>query len=163
MARSIFYSFHYQPNNWRVSQVRNIGKVEDNKPATDNAWETVTKGGDQKIKEWINSQMYSRTCEVIMVGANTEGRKWIDYEIKKAWNDGKELVGIHIHGLKNSAGNQGNKGSSPFWGFTCGDKKLSSIVKVYDPPYARSKNVYDYIKNNLEDSIEEAIKIRDNH
>lgn len=35
MARRVFYSFHYVPDNWRVSQVRNIGAIEDNKPAKD--------------------------------------------------------------------------------------------------------------------------------
>lgn len=27
MARRTFYSFHYKPDNWRVSQVRNMGVV----------------------------------------------------------------------------------------------------------------------------------------
>ncbi|MEW8354447.1 MAG: TIR domain-containing protein [Candidatus Thiodiazotropha sp.] len=26
MARKCFYSFHYNPDNWRVSTVRNIGR-----------------------------------------------------------------------------------------------------------------------------------------
>jgi len=163
MARRVFYSFHYQPDNWRVSQVRNIGKIEDNKPASDNAWETVTKGGDKKIKEWIDNQMSGRSCAVVLIGANTKGRKWINYEIEKAWNDGKGLVGVHIHGLKNASGNQASKGSNPFWGFKVGDKSLSSIVKVHDTPYSSSKYVYSHIKDNLEDWIEEAIKIRNDH
>ena len=37
MARRAFYSFHYIPDNWRVSQVRNMGVVDGNKTATDNA------------------------------------------------------------------------------------------------------------------------------
>lgn len=32
MARKVFFSFHYQPDNWRVSQVRNIGVIEGNQP-----------------------------------------------------------------------------------------------------------------------------------
>jgi hypothetical protein len=43
MARRIFYSFHYKLDVMRVSQVRNIGTLEGNKPATDNDWETVRK------------------------------------------------------------------------------------------------------------------------
>lgn len=43
--RKVFYSFHYKPDNWRASQVRNIGAVEGNKPASDNDWEEVVKGG----------------------------------------------------------------------------------------------------------------------
>ena len=40
MARKAFFSFHYQPDNWRVSQVRNIGVIEGNQPA--NFWPTET-------------------------------------------------------------------------------------------------------------------------
>ena len=43
MARRAFYSFHYIPDNWRASQVRNMGVVDGNKPATDNDWETIKK------------------------------------------------------------------------------------------------------------------------
>ena len=36
MVRKAFYSFHYIPDNWRASQVRNMGLIEGNKPASDN-------------------------------------------------------------------------------------------------------------------------------
>lgn len=162
MARKAFFSFEYKPDNWRASQVRNMGALEGNSPVSDNDWETITKGGDPAIKKWINDQMSDRSCVVVLVGSTTAGRKWIDYEIEKAWNDGKGLVGIHIHGLLNSEGNQSNKGSNPFANFTVGENKtpLSSIVKTYDPPYTTSKSVYDYIKGNIEVWVEEAVKIR---
>ena len=38
MARRVFYSFHYSPDNWRAAMVRNIGSIEGNRPATDNGW-----------------------------------------------------------------------------------------------------------------------------
>lgn len=140
-----------------------MGVVDGNKPATDNDWEEVTKGGDAEIEKWINGQMSGRSCAVVLIGKNTKDRKWIDYEIKKAWNDGKGLLGVYIHGLKDSDGNQATKGGNPFSGFTVGKdkKKLSSIVKAYDPPFSTSSKVYDHINNNLSDWIEEAIKIRD--
>lgn len=96
---------------------------------------------------------------------NTAGRKWIKYEIEKSWNDGKGVVGIYVHNLKNVNGEQTSKGNNPFDDFTMkrNGKKLSSIVKVYDPPYSDSTDVYDYIKNNLESWVEEAISIRENY
>jgi hypothetical protein len=36
-------------------------------------------------------------------------------------------------------------------------------VKAYNPPYTISTNVYNYIKENIEDWIEEAIDIRENY
>jgi hypothetical protein len=162
MARKIFFSFHYKPDNWRVSQVRNIGAIEGNKPASDNDWESVTGGGDAAIEKWIADQMSGRSCSVVMIGAGTAGRKWINYEIVKTWNDGKGIFGIHIHNLKDSDGKQSARGSNPFTGVTIknGQTKLSDVVKVYEPPYTTSTDVYDYIKTNIESWIEAAIKIR---
>ena len=53
IKRRIFYSFHYKPDHWRAATVRNIGSIEGNKPAADNDWEAVKKGGDVAIKRWI--------------------------------------------------------------------------------------------------------------
>ena len=162
MARKVFYSFHYVPDNWRVSQVRNIGAIEDNKPAKDNDWETITKGGDKAIETWIENQMSGRSCVVVLIGSGTANRKWINHEIVKAWNANKGVVGVHIHGLKNSEGKTCLKGSNPFEHITLsnGTKKLSSIVKTYDPAGGDSAAVYKSIKDNLERWIEEAVAIR---
>ena len=165
MVRRVFYSFYYKLDNSRASQIRNIGVVEGNKPASDNDWETVTKGGDKAIKKWITDQLNSRSCTMVLIGKETAGRKWIKYEIEKSWNDGKGVVGIYIHNLKDLSGNQTTKGENPFEDFTMkrDDKKLSSIVKAYNPPFTDSKKVYEYISNNLSDWIEEAISIRNNY
>lgn len=160
MKRKVFTSFHYVPDNWRVSQVRNMGKIEGNSIMTSNKWEEITNGGNSAIEKWINDNMFGKSCVVVFVGENTAGRKWIKHEIKKAWKDNKGLVGIYIHNLKNKDGNKAEKGRNPFEDFTIKNKKLSSIVKCYNPPYKTSTNVSDYIKNNIEDWIEEAIQIR---
>jgi hypothetical protein len=101
----------------------------------------------------------------VLIGETTAGRKWINYEIKIAWNNNKGLLGVHIHRLKDGNSQQSAKGSNPFEGFTVGDgnKPLESIVKVYNPPYTDSKDVYGYIKENLEDWIEKAIAIRNSY
>lgn len=165
MSRKVFYSFHFTPDSWRASQVRNIGIVEGNQPVSDNDWEDVKKGGNDAIQKWINNQLHGRSCTIVLIGKNTAGRKWIKYEIEKSWNDGKGVVGIYVHNLKNANGEQTSKGNNPFDDFTMkrNGKKLSSIVKVYDPPYSDSADVYDYIKNNLESWVEEAISIRENY
>jgi hypothetical protein len=165
MARRVFYSFHYVPDHWRASQVRNIGVVEGNAPTTDNDWEAVKRGGDTAIKAWIDAQLLGRTCTVVLIGENTANRKWIDYEIEKSWNDRKGLVGINVHRLKNSASQQTSKGTNPFAHFTMTRDKtpLSSIVKTYDPPYTDSKDVYAHISSNLSAWVEEAIRIRANY
>lgn len=165
MGRRVFFSFHYKPDNWRASQARQMGVIEGNAPVSDNDWETITKGGDAAIKKWINGQLDGKSCSVVLIGANTANRKWIDYEIEKTWNDKKGLLGIRIHRLKDRDQNQSSKGANPFDGFTVGANKtkLSSIVKTYDPPYSASTDVYNHIKQNLASWVETAVSIRENY
>ena len=165
MARRVFYSFHYKPDSARAARVRNMGVVEGNKPATDNDWEAITESGDSAIQAWIDDQLDGKSCNVVLIGESTAGRKWIQYEIRAAWNNSKGLVGVYIHRLKDLDGNQSSKGRNPFEDFTVGEKKreLSSIVKAYNPPHTDSKDVYAYINDNLADWIEEAIEIRNKY
>lgn len=164
MARKCFFSFHYKPDNWRASQVRNMGKVEGNNAVSDNDWETITGGGDKKIKEWIENQMSGRSCTVVLIGTNTSGRKWIDHEIIESWNDKMGVFGVHIHNLKNSAEKQATKGSNPFYNITVGKdkKKMSTVVKTYDPPYSASTSVYNHIADNIASWADDAFEIRKN-
>ena len=120
MARRVFYSFHYEADSWRASQVRNIGTIEGNRPVSDNAWEQVKRGGDKAIQNWIDGQLKGRSCTIVLIGANTAGRKWINYEIKKSWNEGKGLLGIHIHNLRDRDGFQSAKGKIHLMGLLWG-------------------------------------------
>lgn len=165
--RQVFFSFHYKVDAWRAAQVRNMGVVEGNKPVSDNEWEQITRRGDEAIKRWIDEQMRYRSCVVVLIGSQTAGRKWIKYEIKKGWEDGKGVVGVYIHNLKNQDGKQARKGRNPFEDFTLtvngAKRRLSDIIKAYDPPFSDSERVYDYIKQNLPHWVEEAIQIRNRY
>ena len=162
MARKCFFSFYYKLDNWRASQVRNMGKIEGNKPVSDNDWETVTGGGDSKIKKWIADQMSGRSCTVVLIGANTFGRKWIKHEIIESWNDEMGVFGVYIHNLLNADKKQARKGSNPLYNITVGSdkKRLSTVAKAYDPPYSTSTSVYNYIENNIASWADDAFEIR---
>ena len=72
------------------------------------------------------------------------------------------MVGIHIHGLKDLNENIAIKGNNPFdhIGYGSTGKKLSAIVKCYDPSGSTSKDRYAWISKYLKDAVEEAIDIR---
>lgn len=165
MARRCFYSFHYAPDNSRAAQVRNIGVIEGNRPASDNDWESVTSGGDAAIKQWIANQMHGRSCTVILVGTNTANRKWINFEIVESWNAGMGVVGICIHGLKNLDGQISRAGQNPLDYITHGPtgRRLSSIAKCYNPAGANSKERYAWIRRHLSNAVEEAVRIRNSN
>jgi MTH538 TIR-like domain (DUF1863) len=158
--RRIFYSFHFDNDVMRVQQIRNIGSLEENKPVSVNDWEKVKKGGVEAIEKWIDNNMYGRSCVVVLVGEETASRKCVKYEIKKAWEDGKGLLGIYIHNLKCPREGKCSQGANPFGQFSVDGVALSEIVKCYNP---KASDAYNSIADNLEDWIEEAIEIRENH
>lgn len=159
--RQVFFSFEFKKDNWRASQVRNMGKVDGNSTFSDNDWEEVKEKTDSKIKEWIDEQLQMRSCLVVLIGSSTSGRKWINYEIDRAYEMGKGIVGIYVHGLEDSHGCQTEKGSNPFYNrLTKDGERLSKYVNCYDPPYSSSKNVYSDIERNIETLIEDAISNR---
>ena len=179
IKRQVFFSFHYANDCWRAGQVRNMGIVSNDSTFSDNDWEEVREKSTPKIEEWINDQMKMRSCVVLLIGEHTQGRKWINYEIEQAWKKGKGIVGIYIHGLKDVFGKQAEKGNNPFEDFFIdtkinyianrsnpldgNERKLSSVIKAYDPPYLTSDYVYGYIKANIANWIEEAIEIRNKY
>lgn len=156
--RQVFYSFHYDNDVFRVQQIRNIGALEDNKPVSANEWESAKRGGEASIKKWIDDNLRYKSCVVVLVGEETANRKWVRYEIEKAWELGKGLVGVYIHNLKDPRTGKSSKGKNPFDQFEFDDgTKLSSVVKCYNP---NPNDTYNEIKDNLEDWIEEAIASR---
>ena len=160
MARKTFLSFHYTKDHWRVSQIKQMGVIEEQPLLSANKWEEVENAGDKAIKKWIDDNLSGKSCLIVLIGEKTAGRKWVNYEIETAFNAGKSILGVYIHNLKDAAGNKSLKGSNPFDGFKVSGEPLSKWAKVYDPPYSTSTSVYDHIKANLAAWVEFAIKLR---
>ncbi|MFV0166724.1 TIR domain-containing protein [Empedobacter falsenii] len=150
MTRKVFYSFHFDNDNWRAGQVRNIGTVEGDKPVNGNKWEEVKSKSDAVIKAWIEDNLKDKSCLIVLIGEKTSERKWVDYEIKRAWELGKAVCGIYIHNLEDVFGEQSRKGKNP----------LNTHIPIFESSYVTSKYVYDDIKNNISDLVEKAIKVR---
>ena len=155
--RQVFYSFHYKNDVLRAAQVRNIGAIEGNAPVSSNEWEEIQRKGEAAIQKWIDDAMQNRSCVIVLVGSETANRKWVKYEITKAWKDGKGLLGIYIHNIKCPNTGMCKQGANPFDSFSVGDKKLSELVKCYNP---KSTDAYNDIADNIAAWIEIAINSR---
>jgi hypothetical protein len=62
----------------------------------------ITPQRNAAIEKWIADQMNGKSCSIVLIGNGTAGRKWITYEIIKTWNDKKGVLGVYIHGLKDT-------------------------------------------------------------
>lgn len=154
MARQSFFSFRYKKDNWRASIVRNSWVTQDRTAAGffDSAdWEEVKKKSDSAIETWIDGQLKGTSVTVVLIGADTAGKKWINYEITASHKKGNGILGIYIHNIKDKDSNTTTKGRNPFddWSF-----KKDGVVVTYP--------VYDWVADdgykNMGNWIEKAAK-----
>lgn len=156
----VFYSFHFDNDVMRVQQIRNIGSIEGNAPTSPNEWETLKRAGDRAIENWIDENMKYKRCIIVLIGSETASRPWVRHEIIKAWNNGKALLGIHIHNIKCPRNDTCRKGQNPFDLIKFNDgRALSSVVPCYDPS---SINAYQDIASNIAGWIDYAIRNKAN-
>jgi hypothetical protein len=117
MARRTFFSFHYQRDIWRANVVRKSGVVIGQAAAgfqDASLWEEAKKKGDAAIKKMIDDALKGTTVTVVLIGAKTAGRKYINYEIEKSIERGNGIIGVHIHNIKDQDQETDVKGDVPF-------------------------------------------------
>jgi hypothetical protein len=118
MARRVFFSFYYERDNWRASQVRNSWVTKPDRESAGfwdaAAWEEVKKKGDDAIKQWIRKQMEGSTVTVVLIGAETASRPYVQYEIKYSWEKGNGLIGVYINNQQDQNLRTDVKGKDPF-------------------------------------------------
>lgn len=139
MARRAFFSFHYERDVWRASQVRNSWVTQERESAgfwDAAAWEEVKKKGEDAIHKWIDNQLNGTSVTVVLIGAETALRPYVGYEIQQSHNRGNGMLGIYIHNLKNSNGRTDAAGTNPLtnWHVVRDGKQvlLSDLYPTYD-------------------------------
>jgi hypothetical protein len=116
MARKVFFSFHYERDIWRTNVVRNSGIVEGSAAAgfyDASLWEESKKKGDDAVKKIIDNGLIGTSVTVVLIGAQTAQRKFVDYEISQSIARGNGLLGIYISGIKDQKGNTDIQGPAP--------------------------------------------------
>lgn len=161
MLEKVFFSFHYENDNWRVQQIRNMGVVEGNQLVKPNDWEEIKRKGVDSIKDWIDKQLRHSNVVVVLVGSETAQRRWIQYEIETAWNMGKPILGIEIHELLDVSGNSDFNGCNPFELFTIDRKGKAEVyesnygINWYGTPMSRYVKLYDPLSDEYRHLFED--------
>jgi hypothetical protein len=162
--RRVFYSFHYDRDIWRVSQVRHSGRTKQIEPSNQiidhAAWEAIKKKGDAAVRDWIESQFVGAGVTVVLIGAETCTRQWVYYEIRRSYELRKGIVGVRIHGLADQNRQTDQPGPNPLDYVSY--KENIGLLKI-DMKYSYKYKTYDYVLddgyNNLPTWVEEAARI----
>jgi len=158
MARKVFFSFHYDRDVRRVVQVRNswvVRRLGDAQPFYDKAEFEEVKKRSGGIEKWIEEQLKGTSVTVVLFGAETYNRPWVQHEIKRSHDLGKGLLAIDIHNVKDPQAGPDKPGRNPldYWSVKerGRDVPLSALYRTYDW-------VYNDGYNNMADWIEAAAK-----
>lgn len=116
MARRVFFSFHFDRDNWRIGVVRNAWLTKGDAPPFYDAaaWEQVKKA--RGIQRWIDDQLSGTSVTVVLIGAQTSTRPWVKYEISQSIEQGKGLLGVYIHNIRDRYGSTDARGVNPLPG-----------------------------------------------
>ena len=146
MARTVFFSFHYQRDILRVQQVKQhyvaIGNYTEAGYFDGSLEEKAKRDGDPAVKKLIDQGLKGSSVLCVLIGKETYNRRWVDYEILKSISLGKGVFGIRIHQLKDPNKGTDTAGSNPFsfLGYgTATDGKYKPMIRYdsgwKDAPY----------------------------
>jgi len=157
VARRVFFSFCYKRDIGRIGQIRNSWVTMDTKGFTDAAnWESIKRQGEQSVKRWIDAQLDSTSVTVVLIGAETSISKWVKYEIAKSVEDGKGVLGIYIHNVKDfRTGLTDYRGHNPLDELSLQQNGRSVLLSEIYPTY---EWINDDGQRNIVKWIEEAAR-----
>lgn len=138
MAHRTFFSFNYQEDVWRATNVRNCGALNkaDVEFIDASLWEKAKATSDAAIKKLIDDALAKSTVTAVLIGANTASRPWVKYEIEQSVRLGKGLFGVHIYRIRDQNGEESTKGQNPLpagypvylWNSNNGEENLGRWV-----------------------------------
>lgn len=146
MTRKVFFSFHHERDASRAGVVRNSGITKNVAEFTDAVdWEKLSSRGNDAITKWIDEQLVGTSVTVVLIGAETDGREFVRYELKESWKRNNGILGIRIHQIKNLQGQTDIRGGVSF-----GINFISSnIGKTFSERFA----IYDWVDDNGYDNF----------
>ena len=115
-GRHVFFSFHYEQDVWRATNVRNAEKVAATAAAGWNdasLWEKAKRQGRPEIERLIDAGLKGTSVTAVLIGSETASRPWVTYEIEKSIERGNGLLGIRIHVLKDQDRHRSKRGAVP--------------------------------------------------
>ena len=103
MARRVFVSFHYDNDINRSMTVRNSWVTQGKEIAgfIDKAeFERVKRQGERAVHNWIDKQLEGTSVTVVLIGAETLNRPFVQYEICQSLQRNNGVIGVYIHGIR---------------------------------------------------------------
>jgi len=135
VARRVFFSFYYEDDAWRAHQVKNAWVTQEREAAgyfNASLEEEAKTKGEATIKKMIDEALKGVAVTAVLIGANTASRKFVLYELERSYSEGKGILGIRMHNVKDQYGRTSQPGENPLGSVSGASKPLSLIFNTYD-------------------------------
>ncbi|MDR6735416.1 TIR domain-containing protein [Sphingobacterium sp. 2149] len=104
-TRNIFIS-HYEKDGKHVQSLKNrllkSGQEVRNFSVDSTKHKDGRRPSDRVIARLLNIRIKACSTFICLIGPDTHSRPWVNYEIRKAFQEGKRVIGIYTHGNKES-------------------------------------------------------------
>jgi antiphage defense system Thoeris ThsB-like protein len=105
MARRTFFSFHYRPDVHRAWNVRNSWVTKPDREDAgffdSSVFESKERTNDEALKRFLAEGLQGTAVTAVLYGAETATRRWVHFELLKSFVEGKRILSVDIHSIKN--------------------------------------------------------------
>lgn len=104
MARRTFFSFHYRPDVHRAMNVRNSWVTQERQDAgffDGSVFESKQRTSDEALKRFLADGLAGTSVTAVLYATETAWRRWVRFELLKSFLEGKGILSIAVHTIKN--------------------------------------------------------------
>jgi MTH538 TIR-like domain (DUF1863) len=104
MARRTFFSFHYKPDVHRAWNVRNCWVTQEREDAgffDGSVFESKQRTSDDALKRFLADGLAGSSVTAVLFATHTAWRRWVRFELFKSFAEGKGILSVSIHTIKN--------------------------------------------------------------
>jgi len=102
-SKNIFIS-HFNKDDAQVQQLKTrlngSGCTVRNFSIDSSKHKDGRKPSDAVVQRLLDIRIKSCSTFICLLGPDTHSRPWVNYEIRKAYQEGKQVVGVYTHGNK---------------------------------------------------------------
>ena len=115
----VFFSFAYTEDHHRAQTIMEHYLNHPNTSATgfieDEEIDRMCEEGLLRVYRWIEEEISKAEAVVVLIGHNTAGKHFVEFEIACAQKNSKPMIGVFIEELCDQNGNTQAQGPSPLF------------------------------------------------
>lgn len=157
MTPRVFFTFHYEQDFWRATQVRDVWVRQGGEALgiwEPPIWHEVVSGKVSPVT-LIDQALAQADVTAALISGSVSSQDYVQYAIKESHKRGKGLLAIYVYKIQDQQGGHGIIGNTRFGEI---DRDANNQSVFFWQRYPTYRWVIDEGPKNLKDWIEEAAR-----